>query len=116
MPFTVGQMLQESDFAADELVTIDCAPYGYPECGIQSPNSQIAAMIKELQQLPKSAAKKMYLKVKKNLTGIDIDKAYDEQGQVWKNFCDDIAIRAALELVLFKTLIPLGILKQSSCK
>jgi len=111
MPFKVGQMLQESDFGVNQLMMIDCSPYGYPECGIQTPNSEIVAMIKELEQLPKSGIKKIYLSVKKKLTAINIDKAYSEQGLVWHNFCNDIALRAVVELVLFKTLIPIAILK-----
>ena len=94
----------DSDWAApDALVTINCEEFGYPQCAVQTPNSQMVEMIKT----SKKEAKKMYPKVKNAIRGLDIDKIYAEQGQAWDDFCADIAICAALEFVLFKKLIPL---------
>jgi hypothetical protein len=62
----------------------------------------------EMTKISKKKAKKAYPLVKKALRGLDIDKIYAEQGEAWSDFCDDIAICAALEFVLFKKLIPIG--------
>ena len=87
------------------LVGIDGTDFGYPECLVQVRNCSMVKMSKT----PKKKAMKIYPLVKKALLGLDIDKLYAEQGKAWPDFCENIAICAALEFVLFNKPIPICI-------
>jgi hypothetical protein len=61
---------------------------------------------KTMKNMTKEQATGVFKGTWENLKNIDVDKIYQEKGEAWGNFCDDIMLFYCARFVLFKVPAP----------
>ena len=88
---------------APRMLQLSGVDVGLPEVIVQTPSKQFNRMCKTTS---KADANLIFRRVWENIKKVDVDKAYAEQGEEWKDLLDDICLFYACRFVLFKKPAP----------
>jgi tRNA U34 5-methylaminomethyl-2-thiouridine-forming methyltransferase MnmC len=95
--------IKSEDVKDNEYVFLDCEEMGYKTVAVRAKHKDILDVLKET----KENCMRSMLSALKHTRNVDIDKIYNENGQAWQDFCDDVAIYYAARFKVTNKLIPI---------
>ena len=104
IPMTWGGGKRVSDKSLrNKKVYLSGKDVGYEDVLVETDFNELT---KTMKSMTKQQATGVFKGTWENLKNIDVDKIYREQGEAWKNFCDDIALFYSARFVLFNVPAP----------
>jgi hypothetical protein len=101
--FNDGDKIDVDSMKPTDTVRLDCKDIGYPGVAIDTTHQEIMEMLSE----PKKECRAILPQVKRALMNKDIDKMYNEKGEEWQDFCNDVALYYTCRMVVYGTIIPI---------
>ena len=105
------QQTQE-DFEDDIYLTAVEVDERYEDIIVSTTKKVIEDCLKEIESSSKEDKLFFLYKSRKCAREVDIDEIYNDGGQKWRNFCDDVLIYYCLRFILFDMHFPIIRLSQ----
>lgn len=101
--FNDGDKIHYNDMKPTDRVRLYCADIGYPDVAIDTTHKEIMDGL----SYSKKECNDILPLVKIALMNKNIEKMYNEKGNEWKDFCNDVTIYYVCRYVIYGTIIPI---------